>query len=320
MAAYGRAERLAGEEGVAGGSPTRSESKGGDDDADYLAKQRVLRERNKAVDRIDAMLRMVKDDDSDLSALVDQRAPSASARGESLLEVPKYDDVDPTRKLTHSDISRLVDEAMLARSMDDAENADLNAQAVTVHPETSPSSSVSESGPSRLELDRLLSSVRPDVLKLGKLREALHEVMDNSGGHDSKAKDAGLTRSEARRALEDLDDELMDIDNQYARPASRDSNNLHGKSLAPIEGAGNLHTKLQSLRAKMSERGVYSPAREGSASKQFEPPQAPVSIGVATGFDPRMRRVDYKGEEDKPERSFVPSTPRQSRNSDKLVI
>ncbi len=320
LVAYGRVRRLRGEDGV---SPTRSESKdGGGADADYLARQRVLRERNQNLSRIDAMIRMVKDDDTDLSTLVDQRAPSASARGVSLLEVPNYDDVDPTRKLTHSDISRLVDEIMLARSMDDAENTDLNAQALAAHPETSPSSSMAESEPSRLELDRLLNSVRPEVLKLGKLREALHAVMDSHGEYRSQVKDGGLTQTEARRALEDLDDELVDITNQYARPPEKEANNLNGKSLAPLEGANNLHSKLQSLRAKLGERGVYCPAREATDNKQLEPPQVPVSSGMAVGLDPRVRRSrdEDKGEGGKLDGPFVPSPPRQSLSGEKLVI
>ena len=170
LAIYGRARRL-GSGGEVGGDFTRSENKGdASENVDYLAAQRALRERQQAVSRIDAMIHMVKDDDTDLSALVDQRAPSTSARDKSLLEVPKYDDVDPTRKLTHTDISRLVDEIMLSRSMEDTEINNLNAQAA--HPETTSNSGAADSGPSRLELDRLLHSVRPEVLKLGKLREA----------------------------------------------------------------------------------------------------------------------------------------------------
>ena len=65
---------------------------------------------------------------------------------------------------------------------------------------------------------------------------------------------------------------------------------VHGKSLVPLEGTSNLHTKLQSLRAKLSERGVYSPAREASTSKQFEPPKAPMSTGIV-GHDPRVSRA-----------------------------
>ena len=174
--------RLGGVDEEDGDLPTRSENKGdASENVDYLAIQRALRQRQQAESRIDAMIRMVKDDDTDLSALVDQRAPSTSARDKSLLEVPMYGDVDPTRKLTHADISRLVDEIMLSKNMEDTENNNLNAQ--VTHPETTPKSGAADSGPSRLELDRLLHSVRPEVLKLGKLREALHEVMDSSKNH-----------------------------------------------------------------------------------------------------------------------------------------
>lgn len=271
----------------------------GKEEGDYLAEQRVLKDRTKQISKIENMIKTVASDTIDLSGLVDKAAPSTHAEhGQSLLQVPSYESVNPSRKITNADIARLVEEIRLARegeeaSVGGAENVEPQSDSDALSLQTK-----EDHEPSRQEIDRLLGSMRPEIDRLGHLRNALHEVMCRSGVEEENSSSM-QKNGEIQSALMDLDDELVEMQNLYGTASSAASRaqkaSIAGKTLQPLNEKGTLHHKLRKLREKMTERGVYQqdyPIQTSPEGKE-EPPPLPVPAAQAAskiGFDPRLRR------------------------------
>lgn len=300
---YGRLHRFAEKDREVRAKVEAAASSEGKDDDDYLSTQRVLKDRTRQIARIENMIETVTDDNIDLSGLVDKEAPAAigGARQRSLLQVPSFDSVkaEPGHKVTNADIARLLAEL----KDEDHELGHMGGENVEPQSENDEDH---DDDVSRQQLDRLLSGLRPEIDRLGNLRNALHEVMRRSTekGLESSMKNNG----DIQRALMDLDDELVDVQNRYGTTNRQGpKTNIAGKTLQPMSEQGDLHSKLHKLRDRMAERGVYQQdyiigRSNGTDDVDDAPPlPAPAAGASKIGLDPRfrIRRPIPSAEEDK---------------------
>lgn len=301
---FGRLNRLvASDEAEVKASRQQEVAAGAGKEADYLAEQRLLKDRTRQISRIEDMIKAVAGDTIDLSGLVDKEAPSANdhdvqGKGQSLLEVPSYESVTPNRKITSVDVARLVEEVRLMRD-EEGEGIGIENQEPQSDSDALSLQTRGTHESSRHKIDRLLGGLRPEIDRLGHLRNALHEVMCRSCAEGEKSRSM-QRNGEIQRALMDLDDELVEMQNLYGTASSAairaQKTNISGKTLQPLNEQGTLHNKLRKLREKMADRGVYQqeyPIRTTAASEEEGPPPLPVPAAQTAfkiGFDPRLRR------------------------------
>jgi hypothetical protein len=192
---------------------------------DFLSQQRKDKETKSANTALDMHLQSVRTA-PDLSSLVDKTmAGGCSSVGATLMAVPDFSNVPAARKVTTADLSSVIAylRQHVPQSTDDDED-DNGLPPLDSAPSLDDDASIAtiqvlaETGSTagKRDIDRLLSSLRPEINRLADLRNSLESVMEGvSRREDVGDKKTGGGTTATQAALRVHDDELEDIQMRY---------------------------------------------------------------------------------------------------------
>jgi hypothetical protein len=243
---------------------------------DFLAEQRQAKEKAKVGKALDSKLHQLRSGTPDLSGLVDVSKPvnlsldedeieDAQRKGAMLVQVPPVDFVPAQRKVTSSDLNNII--AYLRQQQKEHCPEDLQNEEEKTEIDNSDVGVVGGGeGNNRQAIDRLLSSLRPQVRRLTDLRSSLQDVMECIPKNDSNVN----STIESMSLKDHHDDAMEDIQWRYGlenKDPMIQENNINNSNSSPQRNPQEIKSKLERLKLSLAvKRGAVGVDMRGNST------------------------------------------------------